>query len=133
MGRFEDEVFGLVDEGLLAAGVAAPEEKDEVRTSFIEILDDCLSEGFPAVTAMRAGFVGLYGEDIIEQEDTLSLPVLKIAGGVAVVTDVGVDFFIDVDERRWDRLSGWHGKGETVCGAGSVVGVLAEDDNSDFI
>lgn len=35
VGAFENEVFGLVDEGLFALGVATPEDEDEVGAGFV--------------------------------------------------------------------------------------------------
>lgn len=59
----------------------------------------------------------------------------QVGGGAfgSVLGEVGVDFFVDVDEAGRNGLVGVDGKGEAVGDAGSVVGVLTEDDDLDFI
>ena len=77
--------------------------------------------------------MSLDGENVVEKEDALFLPVCKIASGVVMEADVGVDFFINIDERRWDFFGAGNGKGKTVGGTRGMIGVLAEDDYGDLI
>ena len=129
----EDEVFILVDERGFAARIAAPEEKNEVGAGTVEIFNSGGGESFPAFAAVGAGSVRLHRKDGVEEEDALFLPTAERAGGVLVVADIGVDFFVDVDERGRDGLRSWNRKGETFGGAGSVVGILTQDDDFDFV
>ena len=55
----------LVEQRSLRAGVAAPEHKDEVRASFVQVFDGGFGKNLPAFAAMRAGLVGFDGEDVI--------------------------------------------------------------------
>ncbi len=129
----EDEVLLSVDKRSFAARIAAPEEKNEVGAGTVEIFDSGGGESFPAFAAVGAGAVSLYRKDSVEEEDALFLPTAERAGGVLVVADIGVDFFVDVDERGRDGLRSWNRKGETFGGAGSVVGILTQDDDFDFV
>ncbi len=61
MSGFQDEMFSFIDDFGFIARVSAPENEDEVRSGFIEIFNAVFSEGFPALAAMAAGFVGFDG------------------------------------------------------------------------
>ena len=63
--RFKDKMLGLVDERFLIAGVAPPEDEDEVGSGIVEVFNTGFRESFPAVTAVRAGMVSFDGENII--------------------------------------------------------------------
>lgn len=65
VGAFENEMLGLVDERLFAAGVATPEDEDEVGAGGIEVFDAGFGENFPALAAMGAGAVGFDGENVV--------------------------------------------------------------------
>ena len=126
-------MFGLVDKGFLAAGVAAPEEEDEMRADVIEVFDDGFGENFPAVATVGAGSVGFDRENIIKEEDALALPVFEVAGGVLMAADISIDFFVNVDERRWNGSSAGDGKSQSVSSTGSMIRVLAEDDDGNLV
>lgn len=80
MGAFQDEVASFVDKVGLSASVAAPENKNEVRASLVEIFDDGFGKSFPTFAAVRAGVTGLNREDVIEKQNALFLPTGQIAG-----------------------------------------------------
>ena len=75
-----------------------------MRSLVVEIANHGFGKGFPAVTAVRTGAVGLNGEDVIKQQHALALPVREVAGGVGVVAILGINLAIDVDERGRDWL-----------------------------
>lgn len=75
VGRFEDEVFGGVDERFFVASVAPPENEDKVWACGIEIFDDGFGEGFPTFPAVRASEVSFDRENVIEEEHALLCPV----------------------------------------------------------
>ena len=68
--------------------------------------------------------MSLDGENGVQKQDTLGLPIFEGAGGVFVVAEIGIDFFVDIDERGRDGLRRRDGEGEPLGGAGSMVGVL---------
>lgn len=131
VGRFENEVFFGVDERFFRAGVASPENKNEIFAVVAEVTDGGFGENLPTATAVRAGAMSLDGEDVVQEKNALVLPRKQVAGVVVMGAEVGIDFFIDVDERRRDRRGGRNREGETVGGAWSVIGVLAENDDFD--
>ena len=55
----------LVEQRSLRAGVAAPQHKDEVRASFVQIFDGGFGKDFPAFAAVGARLVGFDGEDVV--------------------------------------------------------------------
>ena len=57
------------------------------------------------------------------------MPGDEIAGGIFVMTEVAVNFFIDVHEAGRNGGVIRNRESEAHSGAGSVIGVLAEDDN----
>ena len=100
-----------------------------------KVADGGFGENFPAFTTVRASAVRFDGEDIVEKEDSLRLPAGEVARtrAGACVAEVAQDFFINIDKRRRNGLRLRDGEGETHGGAGSVIGVLAEDDDFDLI
>ena len=111
MRRLQNQMARGVNQGFLAAGIATPEQKDEMRSLVVEIANHGFGKGFPAVTAVRTGPVGFNGEDVVEQQHALALPVREIAGGIGVVTIFGVNLTVDVDERGRDWLRIWDREG----------------------
>ena len=67
-------MFTFVYEWSFGAGISAPENKYEMRASFIEIFNGSLGEDLPAFAAVRASPVRFHGEDIIKEEHALILP-----------------------------------------------------------
>ncbi len=65
VGGFYYFVLGPVYEGGFGAGVAAPEDEDEMGDLGVEVLDDVLGEGLPAFAAMGGGAMGFDGENIV--------------------------------------------------------------------
>ena len=65
MGGLDNIMLRLVDHGLFAAGVPAPQNEDQMWPIIIEIFNDMFSEYFPAFAAVAAGFVCLDGKNII--------------------------------------------------------------------
>lgn len=126
---FQDEMLRLVDERFLATCVATPEQEDKMIAMFVEVFDGGFSENLPAFAAVRTGFMRFNSENVIEEQNALFLPGFKIASLVRMRAIFGVDFFIDIDERRRDGLRVGDRKGEAMRGAGSMVGILAENDD----
>ena len=133
VGRFEDEMFGLVDEDLFFLGEFAPKEEDDVFFACRYLRDHGIGELGPADLGVAHGFVGADGERGVEQEDALLGPM----GEVAVVgdghTDVLVQFLKDVDEGGGRGDGFLDGKAKAVGLASAMVGVLSEQDDLDLI
>ena len=104
-------VAGQAGKALEVISEVSAQQKDQMRSLVVEIANHGFSKGFPAVTAMRTGAVGLNGEDVIKQQHALALPVRKIAGGIGVVAILGINLTIDVDERGRNWLRIWDGEG----------------------
>ena len=82
-----------------------------MRSLVVEIANHGFGKGFPAVTAMGTGAVGLNRENIVKQQHALALPVCEIAGGIGVVAILSINLTIDVDQRGRDWLRIWDGEG----------------------
>ena len=50
-----------------------------------------------------------------------------------VGVELGVDFLVDIDEGRRNGFTIRDREGETVGGAGGMIGVLTEDDDGNLI
>ena len=61
VGRLENEMFRPVDKRLFRAGVATPENKDEMFARVAEIFYHGFGERFPTLAAVRAGEMCLDG------------------------------------------------------------------------
>jgi len=133
VGGFEDKMFSFVHEGLLFLGEFAPEEEDGVFFLCRDLCDHRVGEFCPADLGMAHGFVRADGKGSVEEEDALFGPV----GEIAVVgdghADVGVQFFEYIDEGGWGWDAFLDREAEAVGLAGAVVGVLAEEDDLDFV
>lgn len=133
VGRFEDEVFGLVDEDLFFLGELAPEEEDDMFFAGRHLRDHGIGELGPADLGVAHGFIGAYGERGIEEEDALLGPVSEVAVVGDGHTDILTQFFKDIDEGGWRGDGFLDGEAEAVGLAGAMVGVLSQQDDLDLI
>ena len=133
MGGCEDVVLVGVDECRLASGRRSPKEKDDVVAVVVDGTDDGVGECFPALVAVTEGLVLTDGETGVEEEDALACPACEVAGGRDGGSGLGVYFLEDVLERGRKGYSVSYAETESVCLSGSVIGVLAEDDDLDLI
>ena len=108
MWRFQDEMASAIYEGLLVSGVAPPEDENQVRAGFVQIFYGSSGESLPALAAVRASMVCFYGKHRVQKQYALLLPTAQATGLIFVVTDVGVYLFININERRRNRLRIWH-------------------------
>ena len=98
MRAFEDEVFLRIDERLLAAGVAAPKQKDQMFLLFAQNLDDAVRKPAPAAVCVGVRLMFAHGERRVHEEHALVRPFCKIARFGRVVSQIAFELFKDIFE-----------------------------------
>lgn len=86
-----------------------------------------IGELFPALFLMGAGLIGLYGECGIQEQHSLSGPVVQIAGFWHIYFEIFGNFFVNILQRWGKGYVFIHGEAKTIGLPGTVIGVLAED------
>lgn len=118
MDTLKDEMFLGVDEGLLVAGIASPEQEDDMRTAVRDGLYDSVGECLPPFALVRAWLMLPDGQRGIEQKDTLTRPAAQRAivhlAAIGIGDDVwhapriGLYLLENVDERGRQRYPCLH-------------------------
>lgn len=129
MGGLDNQMFGGVDKSAFSLGVAAPENENEVFFGFGQTVNDGIGESLPALVLMRTGQMGPNSQGSVEKENSLLGPAFKVARPWHFHSQIGFDFFVNIDERRRRYDAVRNREGEAVGLAGAVVGILAEDDD----
>ncbi len=129
----QDEVSTAVDECGLASGGCAPEHEDEVFAAAVEGGDGGVGERLPSVSAVAEGLVLADGEARVEQEDALPCPAHEVAGGGDGCARLGLHLLEDVLKRWREGDAVVHAEAESVGLSGSVIRVLAEDDDAHLV
>ena len=81
--RLDDRVPGRVDERLLAAGVAAPEDEHDRVVLGVDGRDDLVGERLPARALVRRRLAGAHGQRRVEQQHALARPTPRGCRGRA--------------------------------------------------
>lgn len=104
--------------------------------AFIEHANNPVRKRFPAVALMGAGSSTLNGQHRVEEQHALLRPGFQAAANiiemVVCVTELGIDLFEYIYQRRWLGRAGLHRKTQTMRLIRSVIGILADDDNFDL-
>mgnify|MGYP006916595373 CR=1 FL=1 len=130
---FEDEVFFRVDERLLAAGVAAPKQKDEMLLLLAQNLNDAVREPAPAAVCVGICLMLAHGERRVHEEHALVRPLGEIARPGRVEAQVAFELLEDIFERRRFFNAFLHRKAQPVRLPRLVVGVLPQQHRLDLL
>ena len=126
MGAFQNEVFARVDERFFAAGIPAPEQKDEVFLVLAQKGDDGVGKPAPAAVCVRICLMRAHRERRVHQQDALFCPFREIARLHDGTAQIVVQFLHHVFQRRGLRNAVMNGETKAVCLSFVVVGVLPQ-------
>lgn len=129
----EDKVARVVDERCLFACRCSPEHEDKVVPTAIEGSDGRIGECFPSLSAMAEGLMFFYREARVEQEDALLCPACQVAALRNGCSCFGLHLFEDVLERGRECNAVVDTEAEPVRLSRSVIRVLPEDDDTNFV
>jgi hypothetical protein len=102
MRGLQHEVLGTVYETRLLLRVGSPQKKNNVLSPIIELSYDSIGEALPSTISMRARLSLFYGQNCIEQKDSLPSPRFQAPVLGAFDTEIALKFEEDIDE-RWRR------------------------------
>jgi hypothetical protein len=115
---------------------APSQEYNTVCSHFRHSVNDLLSQQLPTLAGVRVGFTTTHGQTCVEQQDTTICPWCEKARLVwrrLVVWVVDLEGFVDVLERGRGGCGWTDREAEAVGLVGTVVGVLACDDDFDGV
>jgi len=107
--------------------IAAPEQKYQAITACVQFADDAIGKTLPALALMGTSLSPLNREYGIEQEHSLIGPVLQIAAGRGLRTQVLLNFLIDIDQGRRNSHSVHYGKTQAMGLPWTMVRILTEN------
>ena len=76
MRGFDYEVLRAVDQNLFLLRECAPKQEDDTFLLLVDHTDNFVCEALPTTIAMRAGIAGSYRQYCVQEQDTLSRPLL---------------------------------------------------------
>lgn len=125
----------LVNNASLLLSVGPPKHKNQSRrTRFAQTLYDGVRKCLPSFVFVAISFGFSDSETGVEQQDSLLGPTAQIAVSWSHKTlDIGFQFFVHVDQRRRWWHAFLHAEAKAVGLIGSVVGVLAENDDFNLV
>src|ERR1043165_1075647 len=121
-----------VDPRRLLLRIAPPEHEDDRTFLPVDLGDGGVGEALPAALAMRGGLAHAHGEHAVQQQHALLRPMFEKAVPRGRDPEIGLHLLVDVDQAWRDRCPGLHAEAEAVRLAGTVIGILAEDDDADL-
>ncbi len=133
MGRGESVVSFLVDEFALPLRIFPPEEEHDPRAAIGDLADDAVCELLPALVSMRSGLAGGDGQHRVQEQHALLGPAGEIAAHRRCQPKVGLKLTEDVLKRRRRLDARRNREAEPHRLTGTVVGILAEDDDANVI
>lgn len=126
---FQDEMKSRVHHTLQLLRVVPPKHEDESVSLRLRIFGEPLyhrvRDGFPKLK-MGVGLSGASRERTIQKQDSLTCPILQIAGRPRIAP---FDLFDDVAQRGWDR-SALHFEGQPGSDVRCRVRVLPHDHHA---
>ena len=126
---FKHQVPVGIDKCAFALGIGSPQQEYQVFFLFCDLADNGIGESFPAFVLVRTGLVGPYGKRCIEQQYPLVRPAFQVARTGDRSTQVIVYFFKYILQGRRLLDTFGHGKTKAVRLSGTVVRILAEDND----
>ena len=127
MHRLEHEMALAVDELLLGARIAAPENEHEVLALGAERADGGIGELLPAVTLMTRRLMRTHRERCVQQEHALLSPARQVARRRDRLSEVELYLLEDVLKRRRKRHACRHREAQTLRLTRLVVRVLTDN------
>ena len=130
MRRFDDHVTGGVDERRFPARCRTPQQEHHRAGLGGDRGDDVVGERLPAATLMRSRGSLAHGESGVQQQHSLTCPMLEVAVRRDGATEVVAQFLVHVAQRRWHGNTASHGEAQTVGLPRAVIRILTENDHS---
>ena len=127
--RAQHKVARAVDYLAFLLCIAAPEYEYEVIALGRELAYDGIGKCLPTVAGMRGGLMLAHGEGGVEQQHALLGPAAQTACGGHGTAGVGLNLLEYVDQRRRHAHTVFDRETQTFGLSGTVVGVLAYDDD----
>ena len=127
--RAEHKVARAVDYLAFLLCIAAPEYEHEVLALGRELAYDGIGKCLPAMAGMRGGLVLAHSEGGVEQQHALLSPAAQTACGGHGTAGVGLNLLEYVDQRRGHAHTVFDRETQTFSLSGTMVGVLANDDD----
>lgn len=150
MRALQHQMFLTVYEDAFTAGIATPEQEDQMLAVVGQSFDGGVGKRLPTLARVAVGLAFLYGERSVEQQYALICPARQIAtlwqsGGSADalwgcscghewwLSVLAHQLLIDVHERwRW-LYALLHREAKPMCLTSAVIGILAQDDHFHFV
>lgn len=138
MHALQHTVLLLVDARTPLLRWSPPRQKDDTFGPLLCYnVNHLLRELLPSVTGMRVGFALANGEACVEQEHATISPWGQQSSFVRWRLErlgiFGFQQFVDVGERRRSRRGRADGEAQAMGLVGTVIRVLAEDDDLDCV
>ncbi len=130
MGGGENKVTLAVDELPFALGITTPKHKYKVLALLIERSNGSIGEFFPAFVLMAAGTVCLDCECSVEEQDSLFCPMSEVSRCGNRLSQVAVEFLVDIIQRRRYGYTLAHRETEPLRLPDLMVRVLSDDDHT---
>ena len=133
MRRLYDGVSRGIDQRQFFLRRTAPEHKHHGTRKSADGPYDGVGEFLPAVFLMRARGMCADGQDGVEEQDPLFCPLFQRSAFRNRRAEIGVQFLEDVAERWRKFYTRTHRKGEPVRLPVVMIGVLSENQYTDFV
>ncbi len=98
VGRFEDDMFLRINEGLLFLRVTSPEQKYEKISLVREGLNNCIGKIFPSFSCVRHRFTSTDSEGRIEKQNSLLCPTSEVTIFWSRYSEISLNFFKNIHE-----------------------------------
>src|SRR5690606_38732231 len=108
MRRPEYTVAAGIDDLALLLRIAAPQQEHQSLALAVEHIHHMVGEAFPATALMGSGLALFYRQHGVEQQHPLPRPWQQAAVVRTRDAQVGLDFLVDVQQRRRHRHTRHH-------------------------
>ena len=133
MHGLEYAVALRVGDGPFFLCVAAPEHVDDTLLALGDGAYHGVGEGFPPMPGVRGCLVGADGQHGVQEQYSLLGPAVEVARRGDGCPGVVGNLLEDVLQRGWERHAVAYREAEPVGLSGAVVGILADDDDLQFV
>ena len=111
--------------GLLFRG-RSPQQEDHRLFAFVKQFYDSVGEYLPAHVPVTVGKPCPYSEHRVQKKDPVFCPGSQLTVLRDICSEIVMQLFEYVHQRRRRLYAFLHGKAETVCLSRTVIGVLSE-------